>query len=305
MDALAASKTAMVTALMRAVHTRRDPAPILNDPWGDRLLPETAIQLLQQFATAAGGDVVQDPNDIQSATEDLLRDNPAYANVIVRARYTEDALASMVARGATQYVLIGAGFDSYALRKPPGMQHIDVYEVDHPATQSLKTHQLAACGVSGDKRHHFIPADLGEEDLGAALSRSSYDGARPAFFSWLGVTMYLSREANMATLASVARHSAPGSQLVFSYIDQALFDAGTGAERQAFSELEQSVESVNEPFISGFSPADLARDLAGVGLVLEEDLSDSQLAAHYDPDGLNGFRSTAKSRLARVGVPGR
>jgi methyltransferase (TIGR00027 family) len=304
MDALAASKTAMVTSLMRAVHTRCDPAPILDDSWGDRLLPEAALQLLEKFAVAAAGEAVQDSDDIQAVTETLLRDNPAYANVIVRARYTEDALASMVASGVTQYVLIGAGFDSYALRKPPGAQHLDVYEVDHPATQSLKTHQLAACGVSGDRRHHFIPADLGEEDLGAALSRSSFDGTRPAFFSWLGVTMYLSREANMATLESVARCSAPGSQLVFSYIDQALFDAGTGAEKQVFNELEQSVRSVDEPFISGFNPADLARVLEGVGLVLEEDLSDIQLAAHYDPDGLNAFRSTDKSRLARVSVPG-
>lgn len=147
-----------------------------------------------------------------------------YANVVVRSWYTENALLAAIEEGTNQYVLIGAGFDSYVCRKPAEAKNLEIYEIDHPATQYLKIERMQSCGVLPNDMPNFISANLGEESLASALSRSNFDPNEPAFLSWLGVTMYLSREANMSTLESIASYCAPGSLLVFSYVHQSIIE---------------------------------------------------------------------------------
>jgi methyltransferase (TIGR00027 family) len=304
MDEVSASRTALAASLMRAVHTRCDPVRILDDPWGDRFITPSALQALEQFAASvrerAAGDA-EEP-DLQTAVDRIMRANPGYANVILRGRYTEDALEQSIAAGIRQYVLIGAGFDSYALRRSAAATSLEIFEVDHPATQALKRQRLEDCETDTDEHLHFVAADLGEENLHTALSRTGFDFDAPAFFSWLGVTMYLPRAANEATLDSVARCGAAGSQLVFSYIDSDLFGDQSGEDGQAFSELQESVARMGEPFVCGFEPNTLVGDLKGRGLLVEEDVSDAQLAARYDPAGENRLGVSDKSRLARVRI---
>jgi len=306
MEDLVASTTSLATSRMRAVHTRRDPEPILLDPWGDRLVPATLLVASlnpgDSQPRSAPGDVSEDV--LASITDDYLRASPAYTNVITRSRYTEDALSAAIARGVRQYVLIGAGFDSYALRRPAQAKELQVFEVDHPATQALKKQRLAECGITLEAGVHFVAADLAREQLDAALSKTSFNKAQPTFFSWLGVTMYLTRAANMAALNSIVACSAPGSELVFSYIDQKLFQPEGVAAAALFAELEQTVKSVGEPFVSGFHPADLADDICHLGLELVEDLNDFQLVERYDPAGVNGLKPADRSHIARVLVRG-
>ena len=108
----------------------------------------------------------------------------------------------------------------------------------------------------------------------------------------------------MAALKSIAECSAPGSQLVFSYIDQKMFQPEGSATAALFAELEQTVQAVGEPFVSGFHPATLGDDIRDLGLELEEDLNDFQLVARYDPAGVNGLKPTDRSHIARVCVRG-
>ena len=304
MDEVSASRTALAASLMRAVHTRCDPVRILDDPWGDRFITSSALQALEQFAASsregAAGDAEE--GDLQTTVDAIMRTNPGYANVVLRGRYTEDALEQSISAGIRQYVLIGAGFDSYALRRSAAAAALEIFEVDHPATQALKRQRLDDFGAGTDARLHFVAADLGEESLDTALSRTAFDFDAPAFFSWLGVTMYLPRAANEATLDSVARCGAAGSRLVFSYIDSALFGGQAGEDGQAFSELQESVARMGEPFVCGFEPGALNRDLKARGLLLEEDVSDTQLASRYDPAGENRLGVSDKSRLAMVRI---
>ncbi len=304
MDAESASRTALAASLMRAVHTRCDPLRIVDDPWGDRFVTDSALRALQQLAgSAREGDASADKDgDSQKAVDQIMRASPGYANVVLRGRYTEDALQQAIDAGVGQYVLIGAGFDSYAQRRPALAASLEIFEVDHPATQALKRQRLDDCNTTADAHLHFVAADLGEESLDTALSRTAFDFDAPAFFSWLGVTMYLPRPANEATLDSVARCGAAGSQLVFSYIDSALFGDQSGEEGQAFSELQASVTRMGEPFVCGFEPDALARHLGSRGLLVEEDVSDVELAARFDPAGENGLGVSDKSRIARVRV---
>ena len=288
------SFTALATALMRSLHTRADPLPLIDDPWGERLVPEIVVRKIAERLP---------PGDAPGAAVDgWLRANPAYSNVITRARFSEDALRDALARGVRQAVMIGAGFDSWALRRPEAAREVQVFEIDHPATQDLKRRRIAACAGGAPAGLHFLPADLSRESLGEVLARSSFSSDAPAFFSWLGVTMYLSRDANLTTLRAIAGCAAPGSELVFSYVDQAAFGAGAMAEE--FQVLQRSVAKLGEPFVSGFDPAVLAGDLRAIGLDLIEDCDDTQLVARYDPQGLNGMRPSIRSRIARVHVAG-
>jgi methyltransferase (TIGR00027 family) len=189
MDPMQAGSTALATALMRALHTRLDSHPLIDDPWGERLITDA---LRSRF------------------DETRLLRSPAFPNVITRARYAEDALRTAVTRGIRQYVLIGAGFDSFCLRRPEFSKDLEIFEIDHPATQRLKISRIEECGLSLPPTVHFVAADLSKLSVAQALAQSSFDCAQLAFFSWLGVTMYLTRDANLATLRSIANLSPAG-----------------------------------------------------------------------------------------------
>ena len=294
------STTALATARIRSIHTSRDPKPIISDTWGSKLAPASALA----FYMSGGESASTDETVSEESIDTLLRASPAYANVIARACFTETALGLAISAGVTQYVQIGAGFDSFAQRRPKDALELEIFEIDHPATQAFKKQRLAECDVPHDDRLHFVSADLGQETIESALSASSYQSCVPAFLSWLGVTMYLTREANMATLKSVARYCAPGSVLVFTYMDQAMFDDISSADAQAFAELQQRVRAAGEPFVSGFHPDTLEQDLREIGLELEEDLNDIQILDRFDPSGANGLLPTATSHIARVRVLG-
>jgi O-methyltransferase involved in polyketide biosynthesis len=130
------------------------------------------------------------------------------------------------------------------------------------------------------------------------LENSTFDSTKPAFFSWLGVTMYLTREANSASLRAIAYSAAAGSELVFTYLDQQPFEGSLVAS----TEIGKSVASNGEPLFSGFDPTTLAQDLMAVGFDLLEDLDDHQVVERYDPHGLNGLKPAKHSRIALARV---
>jgi methyltransferase (TIGR00027 family) len=285
-----ASATAIGTSLMRAAHARLDDPVLLDDRWGERLIRDD-----ERAAVRAAHDGVE----LYAA----LRRHPSYGNVILRARYTEDALEQAVARGVGQYVIVGAGLDSFALRRPAWARELDVFEVDHPATQKFKLARLAEAGEPEPAGVRFVAADLGEVSLDAALTGSGFDAARPAFFAWLGVTPYLTREANLTTLAAIARAGRGGdpgeSELVFSYLDQRVFERGNWPERT--QRVRDAVAAAGEPWVSGLDPDALGELLHGVGFELIENLGPDQIAARYRASGL---RPSSNSYIAEARVSG-
>jgi methyltransferase (TIGR00027 family) len=280
--------TAIGTSLMRAAHARLDDPVLLDDRWGERLIRDE-----ERRAVRAAHDGV----DVYNA----LRRHPSYGNVILRARYTEDALERAVARGVGQYVIVGAGLDSFALRRPSWARELEVFEVDHPATQKFKLARLAEAGEPEPAGVHFIAADLGEVAVDVALAGSGFDPARPVLFAWLGVTPYLTREANLTTLAAIARAGHGGdrgeSELVFSYLDQRVFEHRTWPERT--QRVRNAVAAAGEPWVSGFDPGGLGELLHGAGFELIENLGPDQLAARYRASGL---RPSSNSYIARAAV---
>jgi methyltransferase (TIGR00027 family) len=246
------SQTAERAAVLRAAHRRLDPPPILDDPLAGRLVG--AARIAEMRANRAS----HDPMVLQR-----LR-----ASIAIRSRYAEDCLREAVAHGVRQYVILGAGLDSFAYRCELPAEALRVFEVDHPATQAWKRERLAAAGIAEPARVAFVPCDFERQQLRAALVAGGVDLSRPLFVSWLGVTMYLERAAVLATLRVVAG-CAPGSEIVFEYVRP--IDQLPPLAAAAIEGLQTRAAAVGEPWRSAFDPAELAKDLAAVGLTVVED----------------------------------
>lgn len=303
MDPGRASVTAMGTALMRADHTRSASEPLIDDPWGDLLVTDTHRSQLRENALSALPPESREqlerlqPEELLGV---LLRRHPSYATIIIRARYTEETLAAAIGRGVRQYVIVGAGLDSFALRRPEFAGEVEVFELDHPDTQQFKLTRLAECGRLSPPGVHYVGADLAVEGVEEALGRAPFDPGAPSFFSWLGVTAYLTREANVRTLRSIATCGAPGSELVFDYGDQRAYD--NPPEDEASIRIRARLARAGEPWISGFYPAQLDDDLHAVGLELVENLSPQELHQRYCVGSPDDLTPSPNHYLARACV---
>jgi len=235
----------------------------------------------------------------QAVIDAALRAHDTYGGVVIRSRSAEDALERAVARGVRQYVVVGAGFDSFIVRQPVFARDVDIYEIDHPASQAMKRQRLDECAVAVPPNVHFVPADLSRESLSSVLARCGFSGSLPAFFSWLGVTIYLPREANLTTLRGVATSSAPGSEVVFTYTDQRVLDGGRSAKLE---KMRADRAAQGEPWLSGFDPTTLASELGGLGLALLEDLGSAELKERYCAGRTDGLSPGRIGHIARARV---
>jgi methyltransferase (TIGR00027 family) len=138
--------------------------------------------------------------------------------VLARARFAEDHLEGAVRRGVRQYIVLGAGFDSFAVRMPAWARTLRVFELDRPETLAEKRRRLERAGLGCPDNLEFVPVDFERESLDEVLGRSSFTPAAPSFFSWLGVVVYLTSESIDATLKSIESVTPPGSELVFDYM---------------------------------------------------------------------------------------
>ena len=193
-----------------------------------------------------------------------------------------------------------AGMDSFALRRPAFAEEVQVFEVDHPDTQRFKLGRLAECDFVTPPGAHYIGADLAAEGVDEALARAPFDAREPSFFSWLGVTAYLTKEANLETLRSIARCGAPSSELVFDYGDQQAYD--NPPDSGALIRIRARLARIGEPWISGFHPAELGDELRAVGLELVENLSPEELHRRYCAGSPDELTPSPSHYLARACV---
>jgi len=239
------SFTALTAAAARAAHLVVDGEPVIfADTLASALLGERAEELLS-YHTSHG-------------THPVLAG--ARAQVTCRSRYTEDALARAAARGVTQYVVLGAGLDSFAYRSGglAGGRRVRVFEVDHPATQDWKRRALAHARVTVPDGVTFVPADLTADALPGLLAGAGFDGSAPALVSWLGVTMYLTRDTIAATLAALGG-LAPGSEVIADYMLPTELRDDAGAVYASL--VAQASAERGEPWLSCLAPEEMA-DLA-------------------------------------------
>ncbi|HXD50070.1 MAG TPA: class I SAM-dependent methyltransferase [Gemmatimonadaceae bacterium] len=256
-----ASRTARGVALLRAAHQLLDASPrILDDPVILRLIGDSGVREIEAATTR-----YQDPG------ARALR-----AHVVLRSRFAEDRLSAAVTRGVSQYVVLGAGLDTFAYRQPDWARPLHIIEVDQSATQAEKRDLLAAAGVAIPDNVTLAPVDFERESLHDALERQGMDGDERVFFSWLGVTMYLRESAVDDVLRTVAT-CAPGTEIVFTFA-QPPDRRETADGRPTLAEL---AARAGEPWVSYFEPQALERKLRSFGFSRVEFLTPSDAAARY------------------------
>jgi methyltransferase (TIGR00027 family) len=263
------SATAQRVAERRAAHQLFDQPRVFEDP--------LALSIIGAEATAS---LVSEPAKAQTHVSRALR-----AFIAVRSCYAEDNLAEAVRRGVTQYVVLGAGLDTFAYRNP--FAELRVFEVDHPATQSWKRARLEAAGISIPEHLTFTPVDFERQTFEEGLKLAGFDFERPAFFSWLGVTPYLPREIVLATFERISAMS-PENGVAFDY---AIPRSSLGAlEKMAFDAIASRVAAAGEPFISFFNTAELIEELRRINFRHIETLDSEKINARYFKDRADGLR---------------
>jgi methyltransferase (TIGR00027 family) len=261
------SRTAHRVAIRRAAHQLLDQPRVLDDPLALRIIGSEAADALRS-----------------NPKEDHSFSRAFRAFMAARSRYAEDELARAVAHGVRQYVVLGAGLDTFAYRNPHA--GLRVFEVDHPATQTWKREQLQAAGIPIPPSLTFVPIDFERQTLADGLAHSGFDASAASFFSWLGVTPYLTREACMTTLSFVAKMPA-GSGVVFDFaVDRKLLNPG---QRMALGVLSKRVAAAGEPFQLFFDPGELQDELKRLGFHRTEFLQGKELNARYFKDRKDGL----------------
>jgi methyltransferase (TIGR00027 family) len=230
------SRTALVTAVARDLHREEPPPLVLDDTLALQLAGKEGLGLRDRLRAEVRGD-------------DLL----AFSRwVCVRSRYAEDIVGQQAVTGVGQYVILGAGLDTFAYRRPD--PDLRVFEVDHPATQAWKQRRLADLGVAIPGNLVFVPVDFERQGLGPALEEAGFTFREPAVFSWLGVTMYLTPDAIGQTLSTIA-HAAAGTRVVLTYNqpDRVLDDHAV----RVTAAMRSIAAGFGEPFVTLFTRGEI------------------------------------------------
>lgn len=262
------SRTALATAFLRALHVHIDGKPVVfDDHLAYKLLPAYQQRFIDRLALLALPwlRVFRQRHGMLTGMR---------SQVVVRARYAEDTLADARREGATRYVVLSAGLDTFAAR-----QHdpkIPVIEIDHPATQRWKRELLAGMGATKLPYLDYLPIDFERTSLADIwVASRGLD-----FISWLGTTYYLSEEALTSTLRSIADHVSPGSRLVLDYWREL---PGIDPGQALLWSTRVAVALQREPMQSFFKPEEIAQLCESCGWTVVEDVSAAEQNARFLP----------------------
>jgi methyltransferase (TIGR00027 family) len=278
------SATALRVAMRRAAHQLLDDPKVFDDP--------LALSVLGKKAESA---LRADPHRFDTTPlAPYLR-----AFVAARSRLAEDELALAVRRGVRQYVIVGGGLDTFAYRNPYPEGTLHVYELDHPTTQAWKRARLQEAGIALPADLTLVPHDFERGSLEEGLRDTGLDHGAPSFFSWLGVTEYLTADSVTASMRYMASRP-QGGGVVFDYmVSPSLLSP---AQRARFEALAHRVASAGEPWQTFFDPGLLTRDLQALGFGYVEDNGQEEINGRYFKDRRDSLRVGSLSRImiARV-----
>ena len=275
--------TAEGAVMGRAAHTRYANAPVLNDTWAIKLLaPQFRDQVLSpNYAALEKARAGFDPA-------------PVFAIGLGSLRYAEDAVDQAVSEGIDQYVVLGAGFDTFALRRTDLAERLRVFEVDFPDVQALKRERIFAADSQPTSVPAFVPVDFESTRLADGLRESEFDVERRAIFSWMNTIPYLTNEALESTLKDVAEFAAVGSRLVLNYSAAVPL---TPAQIEYLQGLQAHVSGSGEPMRSRFAPEEFIALLERNGFRTLEHATEQDLTERYFAGRADGLAPGLPARL--------
>ncbi|PWI42967.1 class I SAM-dependent methyltransferase [Streptomyces sp. ICBB 8177] len=265
--------TAVRTALWRAMHLQVDPPPYV-------IVDEVGLRL------ADPGEGWRDRPDMAPGATRGFR-----AAIVARARFVEDLVAEQAGQGVDQYVIVGAGLDTFAQREPELASLLRVFEVDQPGTQAWKRRRLVELGYGVPDRLRLVPVDFeAGQDWLEKLVAAGFDPGRPAVIASTGVTMYLTKEATSATLRRSAG-LAPGSTLAMTFLlPTELVDS---ADRRGLRTSEEGARASGTPFISFYTPREMLALAREAGFEDARHVPGASLAERYFADRTDGLRPSS------------
>jgi len=279
----APSRTAMLAAVARGLLRLEAPQPWVLDDAFALVLVGPAWQELRK------GPVALFPAEV-------VRE--VFAGISTRSRYAEDRLA---AGAFAQYVILGAGLDSFAWRRPDLLRSLRVFEADHPASQAWKLKRVSDLALPRSDSQVFVPVNFEAESLQDALRTAGFDWGRRALFSWNGVAPYLTPQAIASTLRTIAG-AAAGSEVAFSYLaeEPVLDDVG----REFMRIYAPLAASLGEPLQPGWPVIEIERLIGQCGLAVVDHPARADLQERYFADRADGLRPYNVETLVTARVTG-
>ena len=285
-----ASRTANLAACVRAYHCRWHESPIFADT--------CAYDMISGFWRAIARHRLSSWITVHTVFRAF---RPIHTEIVLRSRYTEDRLMDAVGAGVAQYVILGAGLDTFSMRQDARSEGLRIFELDHPATQDMKRERVLKVYGEIPANLVFVPIDFETDHLDVALARAGFDPLAPSFFSWLGTTYYLSKDAIRETLGRVSGIFAHGSRIVLDYkLDRDLVpeDSLPFADK-----LDRFVARRGEPMLSTFTPEELKDLMSGFGFAELENLPAGEQKRRYLGERSGLVDPAPNFSFALYGVP--
>jgi methyltransferase (TIGR00027 family) len=275
---------ALVNGYYRSYHSQFDNSKIFDDYLAYQFLTEEEYagfnnHFLMAFKSGASALGSSFPND-KTALAWIIQHWSPLSLVVSRSRYAEDMLEEAIKMGVKQYVILGAGMDTFAFRRKDLLGTIKVFEVDHPQTQDLKRSRLDKLCVELPKELHFVPLDFKSDNFATLMNNSNYSLDEITFYSLLGVTPYLTQEEFFSTLRSIKELSMSGSEIVFDYCDKNALLIKEGSLNRAQAGI-MSIKEAGKHNITAFDSSNLSEEIYSIGYSLCEHLSPLDIENRY------------------------
>ena len=274
------SMTALIASFSRVYHAEFDEPKIFHDPIAWQLMTDEEYQQiighmisgLDFFGPEMKSKLTEPADILKWVVQTQLAPTP-----LARARYCEDMVMNAIKMGAGQYVILGAGMDTFAYRNHELMKNIHVFEVDHPETQAFKKMKVAQAGWVIPDNLHYVPVDFIKDDLAAELLNSGFDTKKITFFSWLGVTFYLEKKDIANMIKTISSLAPQGSGLLFDYPDENFLASDV---KRVQNQIAMAL-AAGEPMKPGFCYEELEQLLAEYGFLIYEHLTAADIESRF------------------------
>ena len=296
---MAISVTGIFCAFLRGFHSEYENPKIFDDPFGLRIIPDERIKLIKEgfvstVTQAASG---MPENEINSLILKIIQNMPAASQVLSRSSYAEERLEDFIDLGGPQYLIIGSGLDTFALRRVKE-RSLKIFEIDKPEMLAFKKEQVVRIQDRLPRNVEYIAADLSKDDLISALESSSFDRKEKAFVSMLGLIMYLTEDEISGLFKTLERLCSAGSVIAFDYFDE----ESRGEEKSSprFRQMLEQGKFTGERFKSLLSEDEIGSLVKRYGFTLREHLSPEKIDELYFLNRGDDYRACEHVHFAAI-----
>jgi methyltransferase (TIGR00027 family) len=275
-----ASMTALISSFCRAYHAENDDPKIFYDPVARQLMTDEEYNQIMGYMIGGIDFFAPEKKSELAEPEEILKwvvQTQLAPTPLARARYCEDMIMNAAEYGTTQYVILGAGMDTFAYRNREILKNINVFEVDHPDTQKHKIQRVIHANWNVPDNLRYVPMDFTKDCLADELKKAGFNNAKITFFSWLGVTYYLTKENITKILRTITAVSPDGSSLLFDYPDENFLTSVVKRVRNQIAMAGAAGEEIQ----TGFSYAELEELLSDNGLLIYEHLTSEDINKRF------------------------